>query len=155
MDGTVSRGLTLAVRLLAVDDHDTLVAKMQRCLTRIYRSTDETMEDTLGFLGQFARREQSRNARDEAEQRRDPMNFAGDTVPPNAPPLAWVLLWNKTYANIYGEYVPRILRHCGYVMWDEHRWTELGAEGLVAMQWETAPELVEKIETFYNWRPTM
>jgi len=93
------------------------------------------------------------DARDTAEQRRDPMDFVGDAVPPDEPPLAWVLLWGGKYANIYGEYVPESLRRCGYVMWNESWWTDMGAKELVVMQWEMAPELIEEIEDDYNWSP--
>ncbi|KAK4234038.1 hypothetical protein C8A03DRAFT_18985, partial [Achaetomium macrosporum] len=153
MDGTVSRGLKMTVRLLAIRDHETLVSKMQRCLTHDH-NVDAPMRKALGSVAQSDRRDMSVNIRDEAEQRRDKMEFAGDVVPPNGPPLGWVALWNGTYANIYGEYVPRTVREWGYVMWDERRWKELGADGLVSKQWETAPELVEEIETDYDWRPT-
>ncbi|KXX76542.1 hypothetical protein MMYC01_204890 [Madurella mycetomatis] len=153
MAGTVSRGLKMTVRLLAIDDHGTLVAKMQRCLTHHY-SLDAPMRRALGSVAQSDRRELSSNAQDEAERRRDAIEFTGDAVPPNGPPLAWVLLWNRTYANIYGEYVPSTVRQWGYVMWDARRWMELGAEGLVTKQWERVPELVQEIEDDYDWRPS-
>jgi hypothetical protein len=38
-------------------------------------------------------------------------------------------------------------------MWNESRWTEMGAKELVVMQWERAPELVEEIEDDCNWNP--
>lgn len=76
-----------------------------------------------------------------------------DAVPPDDPPLAWVLLWGGRYANIYEGYVPESLKRWGYVTWDASRWTDMGAKGLVAMQWETALKLVEQIEFDYNWSP--
>ncbi|PMD41882.1 hypothetical protein L207DRAFT_511643 [Hyaloscypha variabilis F] len=155
MDGTVSRGLKMLVRLLAIDDHEKLVTKMQRCLTHD-QSLDAPIRNALGSAAQNDRREMSTNfpdTRDAAEQRREPMYFVGDAVPPDEPPLAWVLLWGGKYANIYGEYVPESLRRWGYVMWNESRWTEMGAKELVVMQWETAPELVEEIEVDCNWSP--
>ncbi|KAL2144764.1 hypothetical protein VTI28DRAFT_8610 [Corynascus sepedonium] len=157
MDGTVSRGLKMTVRLLAIDDHETLVAKMQRCLTH-HHSLDAPMRRALGSVAQSDRRDASSNStsinpRDEAERRRDPLKFVGDAVPPDGPPLGWVLLWSGTYANIYGEYVPETVRKWGYVMWDERRWAELGARDLVAKQWETAPDLVQEIEIDYDWHP--
>ena len=95
------------------------------------------------------------NNRDEAEQRREPMLFVADDVPPNGPPAGWVLLWQGKYANIYGEYVPESLRLWGYVMWNEDRWVETGAKELIAMQWKTNPELVEEIETDCGWNPVI
>ncbi|KAL2139007.1 hypothetical protein VTI28DRAFT_5912 [Corynascus sepedonium] len=152
-NGTVSRGLNLTVRLLAVNDHDTLVSKMQRCLTRSH-SSDDPIKGAIGSEPQRMRRDAWLNVRDEAEQRKDPLKFTGDTVPPDGPPLAWVLLWGGTYANLYGEYIPSKLKQWGHVMWDERRWVELGAKSLVSKQWETAPELVELIEVYYGWRPS-
>ncbi|KAK5992079.1 hypothetical protein PT974_05476 [Cladobotryum mycophilum] len=155
MDGTVSCGLTMTVRLLAVNDHEKLVAKMQRCLTHD-ACLDASMMKTLGSGAQNDRREMSPNfpnSRDEAEERRDPIDFVSDAVPPYGPPLAWVLLWNGKYANIYGDYVPESLRRWGYVMWNESRWTEMGARELIKMQWETAPDLVREIEFDYDWSP--
>ncbi|PKK47516.1 hypothetical protein CI102_9844 [Trichoderma harzianum] len=91
--------------------------------------------------------------RDEAEQRQDPIRFTGDTVPPNGPPLAWVLLWGGKYANIYGEYVPESLRRWGYVIWDKIRWDSMEAKELIARQWEMEPELVEEIKIDIGWSP--
>ena len=155
MKGTISRGLKMIVRLLVINDHEELVTKMQRCLTRD-QNLDAPMRDAFGSIAQNDRREMSTNfpdARDAAEQRRDQMDFAGDAVPPDEPPIAWVLLWGGKYANIYGEYVPELLRRWGYVMWDESRWSDVGAKELVAKQWETAPELVEEISNDRNWTP--
>jgi hypothetical protein len=155
MDGTISRGLKMIVRLLAIDDHEKLVKKMERCLTHD-QSLDASMERALGWIAQNDRREMSTNfpdARDAAEQRRDSMEFVGDAVPPDDPPLAWVLLWGGKYANIYGGYVPESIKRWGYVMWDASRWTDMGAKELVAMQWESAPGLVEQIQFDYSWSP--
>jgi hypothetical protein len=144
----------MAVRLFAISDHDTLVAKMERAVTR-HHHVDATMKKALWSVAQEDRRTMSdtTNLRDEAEQRRDAMQFDGDAVPPDGPPLAWVLLWNETYSNIYGSYVPPTVQSWGYVMWDERRWTELGAQDLVYQQWETHPQLVEEIGTDYGWAP--
>jgi hypothetical protein len=152
MDGSVSRGLKLTVRLLQVDDHDTLVAKMERGLVQS-RFLDDPMRRVVGSTVQSMRRQASRNARDEAEQRKDPMDFTGDAVPPDGPPLAWVLLWGGTYANLFGEYIPKALKQWGHVMWDARRWAELGAEHLVSKQWLAARDIVEEIEDHYGWRP--
>ncbi|KAH6645873.1 hypothetical protein BKA67DRAFT_663752 [Truncatella angustata] len=155
MDGTVSRGLKMTARLLGIDDHEKLVSEMQRCLTH-YRDLDAPVRSALGSEAQNDRREMSTNfpnTRDEAEQRRDPINFIGDTAPPDGLPIAWVLLWGGKYANIYGEYVPQSVRRWGYVMWDERRWADMGAKDLVARQWESSPELVDEIENDYWWSP--
>lgn len=49
--------------------------------------------------------------------------------------------------------MPESLKRWGYVIWDASRWTDMGMNELVAMQWETAPELVEQIEFDYSWSP--
>ncbi|WYZ42464.1 hypothetical protein EsH8_VI_000163 [Colletotrichum jinshuiense] len=155
MNGTVSRGLKMTARLLAIHDHEKLVAKMEECLTHD-QCLDAPLRLVLGTLAQDDRRQLSTNfpsTRDITEQRRDLVDFAGDGIPPNTPPLAWVLLWNGRYANIYGDYVPELLRRCGYVIWDEQRWVDTQARDFIFKQWETAPELVEEIEMDCNWSP--
>lgn len=156
MDGTISRGLKLIVRLLAIDSQATLVTKMERYLTHD-QCLDASMSKALGTLAQNDRREMSTNfpdSKDETEQRRDPIYFNGDVIPPDGPPLAWVLLWGGKYANIYGEYVPESVRRWGYVFWDQSRWMHIGTdEELIARQWHTAPDLVEEIELDCGWSP--
>ncbi|KAK3298957.1 uncharacterized protein B0H64DRAFT_386718 [Chaetomium fimeti] len=154
MDGTVSRGIEMLARILAVEGHQALVDKMERCLTH-HHELDAPLRKALWSANQLVRRDEatSVNARDEAERRRDPMEFGGDAVPPDGPPLAWVLLWGGIYANIYGGHTPTSLRNWGYVIWDERRWTELGVKDFVVRQWETEPGLANEIEEFYGWRP--
>ncbi|KAL9487749.1 hypothetical protein ACSS6W_000026 [Trichoderma asperelloides] len=155
MDGTVSRGLKMAARLLNIKDHEKLVYKMQRCLTHD-QNLDAPVRTAIGLAAQSDRREMSTSfpdERDEAEQRQDPIRFTGDAVPPNGAPLAWVLLWGGKYANIYGEYVPEPLRRLGYVIWDKNRWDGMVAKELIARQWEMEPELVEEIKIDLGWSP--
>lgn len=152
LHGTVARGLKLAIRLLAIEDHETLVNKMQRYLTRRY-TQDAPMEQVLWSDTQRARRNlSSTNDRDDAELRRDPVEFTGDAG--QGPPFGWVLLWNGIYANIYGEYVPSAVQEWGYVMWDNRRWNEVGAgEDILLKEWKTVPWLVKTIEQDCGWRP--
>ncbi|KAK4182039.1 hypothetical protein QBC35DRAFT_457703 [Podospora australis] len=161
MDGTISRGLKITARLLTIDpaDHNTLVTKMQRCLTH-HPNTDEPMKKALWTVAQFSRRESSThptpNPRDEAQDQREPMDFLGDVVPPDGkPPLGWVLLWGGVYSNIYGEYTPPSLKRWGYVMWDEKRWISWGpdAKELVHHQWNAFPERVDEIYNDFDWIP--
>lgn len=143
------------MRLLNIEDHEKLVFKMQRCLTHD-QNLDAPVRTAIGLAAQSDRREMSTrfpDKRDEAEQRQDPIRFTGDTVPPNSPPLAWVLLWGGKYANIYGEYVPEPLRRWGYVIWDKIRWDGMDAKELIARQWEMEPELVEEIKIDLGWSP--
>ncbi|KAI1323077.1 hypothetical protein F5Y16DRAFT_384603 [Xylariaceae sp. FL0255] len=167
LDGTVSRGLKITKKLLVIDDHEKLVEKLARCLTPC-ANVDYPMRSVLGSLSQNDRRildwdlddevpddlKNYPNAHDDAEHRRDPIHFNGDTVPPNGPPFAWVALWGGKYSNIYGEYVPESVRRWGYVMWDERRWIEMGVDAaFVAEQWRTSPDLIEEIDMDYDWRP--
>ncbi|KAI0531712.1 hypothetical protein GGR58DRAFT_518298 [Xylaria digitata] len=154
--GTMGCGLKMTARLLMIDDHEKLVSEMQRCLTH-FQVLDGPMREVLGSMAQYDRRQMSTNfpnARDEAELRRDPIHFVGDTVPPDGPPSAWVVLWGGNYSNIYGEYVPQSVKQWGYVMWDKRRWIGMGAEeDLIVGQWKTSPELVKEIKRDYNWSP--
>ncbi|KAH6627922.1 hypothetical protein F5144DRAFT_594048 [Chaetomium tenue] len=119
------------------------------------RQIDAPLRKVFWNVTQNGRRDESTavNARDEAQQRRDPMEFRGDIVPPDGPPLAWVLLWGGIYANLYGEYTPSSLKDWGFVMWDERRLVELGVKDLVSIQWETEPDAISLIEEYYEWRP--
>lgn len=49
---------------------------------------------------------------------REDVSFAGDAVPPDGPPFAWVvLLWDGYYASVYRGYVPESLRRWGRRTW--------------------------------------
>ncbi|KAI1388386.1 uncharacterized protein F4822DRAFT_429011 [Hypoxylon trugodes] len=63
---------------------------------------------------------------------RDPLPFEGDSE--TRPSSAWTLTWSGTYSNLYGEYIPNKLREWGYVMWDEARIKDTGADKLLSSQ---------------------
>ncbi|KAI0478250.1 hypothetical protein F4859DRAFT_521094 [Xylaria cf. heliscus] len=155
LDGAVSRGLKIAARLFAIDDHEKLVSEMEQCVTH-FRELDAPMGQALGTVAQYDRRVMSINSltpQDEEEQIHHPIEFSDD-VPPNAPPFAWVALWGGKYSNIYGDYVPASVRILGYVMWDKGRWIDVGVdEHFITAQWKTVPDLVEMIEDDYHWMP--
>ncbi|KAF6842625.1 hypothetical protein CMUS01_02941 [Colletotrichum musicola] len=156
LQGTISRGLKTAVRILAIDDHDTLTLKTQRVIVGD-QCEDPPAKNCLSSLGQIQRRDHSAkypNPQDEAEQRRDPMEFTGDTVPPHAPPKAWVLLWGGKYANVYDDFVPAGLKECGYVMWDARRLAQAGLEEAIFKQWEGAADQIGRVESVCGWNPT-
>ncbi|KAH6649305.1 hypothetical protein F5144DRAFT_552565 [Chaetomium tenue] len=94
MDGTVSRGLRVTVYLFATDDHKTLLAKLRKCLRRS-RLLDDPVRRTFMGTAQSSRRDTALNARDEAEQRKEVMEFTGDAVPPDGPPLGWGALMER------------------------------------------------------------
>ncbi|KAK8080281.1 hypothetical protein PG997_008099 [Apiospora hydei] len=157
MDGTVARGLDLTARLLAVKGHEKLVAKMERCLTHS-DEMDYRMKHVLSFVAQADRRDELPSfptASDEAEQRRDALEFVGDNIPPDEPPLGWCLLWNYKYANIYGQLVPEPLRRTGYVIWDAGRWDTIpcGQQELIAKIWADDPQTAEWVESTCDWSP--
>ncbi|POS68905.1 hypothetical protein DHEL01_v212700 [Diaporthe helianthi] len=60
----------------------------------------------------------------------------------SAPPLAWVLMWDGKYCNLYGDYVPDDFRRWGYILWDERRWNSIeGALGLLIRLWASSSQL--------------
>ncbi|KAM0421324.1 hypothetical protein ACHAPT_010854 [Fusarium lateritium] len=137
LESTITRGLGIAVQLLAIDDDDELV---------------------INTIAQYSRRNDLNvppNIRDDAEIDRVPIKFAGDAVPATGPPFAWVRLWGEIYSNIYGEYVPESVQRWGYVMWNKERWDFMGGDRLVAKQWSTAPDRHEQISMDYLWAPTL
>jgi len=110
---------------------------------------------------QYRRRQAAVNClceKDLAERRRDPMPFRGDEIfsaPVDetgsddegitqalstcGPPLAWVLMWHGRYSNLYGEYIPDLLRGWGYVMWDQRRWNAIDyVTQMLLMAWQSS-----------------
>ncbi|KAK3896611.1 hypothetical protein C8A05DRAFT_48403 [Staphylotrichum tortipilum] len=155
MHATVSCGLKMAVRLLALDDHDPLAAQMEHCLAH-QQKLEHLITESMSMNAQSDRRwNMDFESQDDAELNQEPLVFAGDAPPPLEPPIGWVLLWGGIYSNIYGAYVPEALRQWSYVMWDERRWSRLGATDLIAKQWgtEEGEELIGCIEGVFSWRP--
>lgn len=152
MEGTIALGIKITSQVLAIEDHDQLLDKMAGCL-HPFRPLDASIKASLSTGAQKDRREDlnhTPNDKDDAEGV-DSMPFPGDTVAPTGPPLAWVLLWDETYVNIYGEYVPEPLKASGWVMWDEHRLNSTGVKKAIADQWKAVPELIEEIQDPYPW----
>ncbi|KAF9874683.1 hypothetical protein CkaCkLH20_07820 [Colletotrichum karsti] len=152
MDGTVSRGLEVFMRMMVIEDHDKLLAKMDWCLTHDV-NLDYSLRKSISAVAQDDRRtltDNAHNARDNAELQ--PMEFLGDNHV-DGPPFAWVLLWNGKYSNAIGDYVPKLLRQLGYVFWDKERIIHMEAEALIARQWESHPGLVEEIFYDRGWAP--
>ena len=95
------------------------------------------LEDALGEMSQIQRRQEQVSSRDQKQQRRDPISFSGDGEDKLCPPLAWTLIWQGTYSNLYGYYVQDLIRRWGYVMWDATRLERTDAKEVLARQWET------------------
>ena len=126
---TLSRGLEhLHTAAFLIKSHAELIREMQK-----------TMRKDLAhsFLGWWAhwdeahwkRRINAPSAKDAREITRETFKFQGDkTIDPDGiyPPLAWTILWDETYSNVYGAIVHGIrpesgLGHWGWVMWDAER----------------------------------
>ncbi|OJJ46464.1 hypothetical protein ASPZODRAFT_132541 [Penicilliopsis zonata CBS 506.65] len=130
LKGCVSRGLVLLHSVLCqIHDHDTLVSTMQGSL--VYFSGEFLGNDAFGMLTHDKRREEAPTPRDMKEARREPLPFRGDLAPdPDGmyPPLAWTLMWDGTYSNLLGNWIPGSLRRWGYVLWDAPRLVRTQAE---------------------------
>ncbi len=101
----------------------------------------EPFDDSAGFS---TRSDQDRFRRDyELEgnlkmQRRSPLRFQGDNEPRlgerKDPPLAWTIMWNGTYSNLHGEYIPKNMRLWAYIMWDAARLEHTGGKDVLTRQ---------------------
>ena len=92
--------------------------------------------EALGQSAQTIRRRQHPSSRDSKEERRDPLPFQGDRADGVYPPLAWTLMWQGTYSNLFGYYMEDPIRSWGYVMWDAARLEQSGAKEVLKRQWE-------------------
>lgn len=93
--------------------------------------------EALGDVTQAIRRREAPTERDRKQRRRDPFPFQGDVESdPDGvyPPLAWTVLWEGTYSNLYGYYVGDEIRSWGYVIWDAPRFEQMGAEAVLRRQ---------------------
>ncbi|KAI0436547.1 hypothetical protein F4803DRAFT_572328 [Xylaria telfairii] len=155
MDGTLSRGLKTLVRALEIEDQEQLVSWMGDCLMTPL-DTDCILSESISMSAHLDRRARfanSPNDKDMAEQRADSMEFLGDSLPLDGPPLAWVVLWDGIYVNLYGEFTPNSLKRWGYVMWDASRWDGMRVDELIALLWNSKPSMLEVIERACGWNP--
>ncbi|KAI1261903.1 hypothetical protein F5Y18DRAFT_400024, partial [Xylariaceae sp. FL1019] len=197
MNGTISCGLFVTLRLFASRDYEELCGNAERCL--IWEDhTDPIMGDVLerdpqrlDWRIEAALKEDSSDdsddecedsdndaedsdndsedsdtdsedsgvgdsllSRDKVMMRRDPLNFLGDSVSCNTPPLGWVLLWGGRYFNLWGAYTPEGVKRLGHVIWDKRRWDDMEVKDIVAKQWETAdPVLKDELKDKFSWTP--
>ncbi|KAG5979980.1 hypothetical protein E4U55_004525 [Claviceps digitariae] len=150
----VSRGLRRMADVLAIDDHEKLVARMDKDFNDL-NGAESTVCRGLSRLAQYRRwesREKYASRKDQLQQDRTAMQFTGDGIPLKGPPFAWVALWKGKYANLNGALLPRPLRDIGYVMWDADRWPE-GAQELISGYWKVDPEIPRGIKRKWNWSP--
>ncbi|KAJ3529597.1 hypothetical protein NM208_g9684 [Fusarium decemcellulare] len=133
LEGTILRGLRpLHTVLFNIKDHQHLVCLMQENIVKSYMSISD---DIFSSTRQIMRREARPSDRDRMQDEKVPMPFPGDGVP-DAPPLAWTMIWGSTYSNLYGWYIPDDIRHWGYIFWDAARLERTGGKELLQQQWE-------------------
>ena len=138
LEGTISRGLELLHTVFfTIRDHSHLVSTMQKqiCYTCGPFLGNAALDHSARYLGIYG----PQSERDHKAERREPLTFEGDGEPDSdgpGPPLAWTLIWGGTYSNLYGYYVPDIIRRWGYVMWDAARLEHTHANELLMRQWE-------------------
>ncbi|KAF4468590.1 hypothetical protein FALBO_4510 [Fusarium albosuccineum] len=136
LEGTILRGLCLLHTVLFdIKDHQHLVCLMQENLAKSYMSISTSAGGMFGSTHQLMRREAQPSDRDRMQDEKVPMPFPGDGVP-DAPPLAWAMIWGSTYSNIYGWYIPDDTRPWGYIFWDAARLERTGGKELLQQQWE-------------------
>ncbi|KAI0798910.1 hypothetical protein GGR55DRAFT_693041 [Xylaria sp. FL0064] len=159
----ISRGLKVFMRILVIDNHQERVSAMERCLMGpdTYGGHDEDiLERAFAEYCDYIKRhpldpytQYIPDAKDEAQQRGDPMGFRGDSLPVDGPPLAWVRVWDGRYVNKFGDIMPKSLNRCGYVMWDARRWDGVGEREFFTKKWLARPDHLERIKRELGWTP--
>ncbi len=138
LSGTVTRGLEILHTILFKPrTHAQLVLIMQENITTIVGNFFVEFEGFLDNIEQMLFRFSRESERDQKMQRRDPLPFQGDSEPDvkgQRPPLAWTLIWQNTYSNLYGYYISPGMRLWGYVMWDAVRLEQTGAKDVLIRQ---------------------
>ncbi|KAK3304293.1 uncharacterized protein B0T15DRAFT_235219 [Chaetomium strumarium] len=136
--GTLACGLEpLEKVLFRTQTHDDLVATMQT-----YVGDNGSFDPVCCWWKepQQAKREAEISSGQRLQQRpRDhsPVQWSDDVVKveSGSPNFAWTFLWNNTYSNLYGEFIPNNLTHWGYVMWDFSRLVRMGAMSVLDRKW--------------------
>ncbi|KAK1761660.1 hypothetical protein QBC33DRAFT_502392 [Phialemonium atrogriseum] len=135
LEGITLRGLSLLHTVLfKIKDHKHLVSTMQQHITSSYIPFN-ALEGVLGETQQALRRRNHPSERDRMQEQRTPYPFRGDSEP-DAPPLAWTIMWGNTYSNLYGWYIPEEMRRWGYVFWDAATLEGMGGRRVLNRQWE-------------------
>lgn len=125
IQGTISRGLDVLQEVLLINNMDQLISNMKDIMTWTPGSFLE--HETLGMSSQYQRRRRWPSSRDEMESRREAFPFRGDVevdLDGSYPPLSWTLIWNGTYSNTYGSYLPDQCREWGWVFWAAERFDD-------------------------------
>ncbi|KFY34844.1 hypothetical protein V494_06423 [Pseudogymnoascus sp. VKM F-4513 (FW-928)] len=136
LEGTTLRGLSLLHTVIfKIKDHEHLVSTMQQPIVSSYIPF-RTMEGVMSETHQHSQRSNHPSGRDQMQQERTPFPFRGDADEPNAPPLAWTIIWHDTYSNLFGCHIPDEMRRWGYVFWDAATLENNGGKGVLHKQWE-------------------
>lgn len=131
---TLCGGLPLLRTILVgIKNHAHLVSIIQQHMAPSYIPFN-ALEGLLGESEQELRITTHPAERDRLQAARAALEFAGDGEP-DAPPLAWTMVWGGTYSSLYGHYIPDAMRRLGYVFWDEVRVRETGGDKVVERQW--------------------
>lgn len=91
-------------------------------------------EGVFGETQQDLQHEHHPSERDRMQQERAPFPFRGDSDL-DTPPLAWTIIWDNTYSNLYGWYISDEIRRWGYVFWDAVRLEHTGGKEVLKQQW--------------------
>ena len=135
MEGTALHGLPLLKTVLfEIKNHEHLVTTMQQHMVYSYIPINDE-EGILGESQQYRNRNNHVTERDRMQEERCPLPFRGDNEP-DAPPLAWTLIWDNTYSNLYGWCIPNEMRRWGYAIWDEATLENIGGREFIKAQWE-------------------
>ncbi len=144
LNGTASHGLEMLHNILFKPRTPTqLVSILQENLREV--GSLQFFEDTEGFPGwvtQISLRTSYQSDRDLKMQLAEPLPFDGDSEPrlgekKQGPPLAWTLIWQGTYCNLYGYIIPNDMRLWAYIMWDAERLEYTDAKDVLIRQFTT------------------
>ncbi|KAF5546751.1 hypothetical protein FNAPI_8769 [Fusarium napiforme] len=130
-NGIVYRGLSVLSSVFKAQDHPEIVKVVSE---EVVTAVDDLLFQSTEIFYQEQRRENQHSNKDQAQDDREKMNFNGDTY--DSPPLAWVMFWKESYSNLFGDFIPRPLRHWGYIMWDSDRLANAGAAAVLDQAWK-------------------
>ena len=133
LEGTTLQGLPLLRTVLSkIKDRAHLVSTMQQHITTSYIPFN-VLEGVLGETQQALRRQS--HASKHEQMQNAPFPFRGDGEP-DAPSLAWTMIWDGTYSDLYGWYISDDLRRWGYVFWDGETLERTGGARVLMRQWK-------------------
>lgn len=109
---------------------------MTRCVGSFLHDSDSSFDE----YNQWNRHCDEPGERDHKQGHREPLIFQGDRQDGAFPPLAWTLVWEGTYSNIFGDYILENFQEWGWVIWDADRLEITGAKELLMRQWQEMKE---------------